>query len=163
MIALLSLRRFTQKIVPLHDIEFLIDCCCDIEAVDYRGWSVLMHSIFQRRTDVAEMLLTRGVNPNFVDNNRLSAMHLACWTSNVDMIEILISKGCSTNSEDLYKATRLFYCIGPRFEEIKSILLKNKANTHHEDMFGSSCHDYLRTTRDKKEQMIFYYNYHSDR
>ena len=160
LIALLWLRRFTQKLVPLNDFEFLINCGCNIDAVDYRGWNVLMHSIFQRRTDVAEMLLTRGANPNFIDNNRLSAMHLACWTSNIDMIEILISKGCSTNSEDLYKATPLFYCIGPRFEEIKNILLKNEANTHHEDMFGFTCHDYLRTTQNKKEQMIFYNNYH---
>ena len=161
LIVVLSPRQFTpQKQVPLTDIEFLINCGCDIEAVDCRGWSVLMHSIFQRRTDVAEILLTRGVNPNFVDNNRLSAMHLACWTLNIDMVEMLISKGCSTNSEDLYKATPLFYCIGPKFEEIRSILLENGADTHHEDMFGFTCHEYPRTAQNKNEQMIFHGGYH---
>ena len=160
MIALLPQRRFTKKQVPLNDIEFLIDCGCDIEAVDCRGWSVLMHSIFQRRVDVAEMLLARGVNPNFVDNNRLSAMHLASWTLNIDIIEILLNRGCSTNSEDLYNATPLFYCISPKFEEIRSILLENGADTHHEDMFGFTCHDYLRKTENKINQMIFGWGYH---
>ena len=159
LIALLSLRRFTQNHVPLTDIEFLINCGCDLEAVDCRGWSVLMHSVFQRRTDVAEILLTRGVNPNFVDSNSLSAMHLACWTLNIDMIEILISKGCSTNSEDLYKATPLFYCIGPKFDEIRSILLENGADTYHEDMFGFTCHDYPKTTHNITEQMTYHGGY----
>ena len=160
LIALLPQRRFTEKQVPLNDIEFLIDCGCDIEAVDCRGWSVLMHSIFQRHVDVAEMLLTRGVNPNFVDNNRLSAMHLASWTLNIDIIEILLNRGCSTNSEDLYNATPLFYCISPKFEEIRSILLENGADTHHEDMFGFTCHDYLRKTENKINQLIFGWGYH---
>eukprot|EP00300_Choanocystis_sp_HF-7_P021583 c20799_g3_i1.p1 GENE.c20799_g3_i1~~c20799_g3_i1.p1 ORF type:complete len:1755 (-),score=536.14 c20799_g3_i1:28-4776(-) len=68
----------------------------DINALDTRGWSPLMHSAMTNDGPLAEALLKAGASPHTRNAHGFSAMMWATWCDSHDVLEVL-KKTCGEN------------------------------------------------------------------
>ncbi|VTJ92030.1 Hypothetical predicted protein, partial [Marmota monax] len=48
----------------MHIVEELLKCGVNLEHRDMGGWTALMWACYKGRTEVVELLLSHGANPN---------------------------------------------------------------------------------------------------
>ncbi|XP_066911212.1 uncharacterized protein [Clytia hemisphaerica] len=118
----------------LEDIELLLDST-DLSK-SYLGLNLLMYCIFMENADSVRLLLNRGFDPNFVDSNQMSALHLACAKSKIEIIRLLLEQGANANRENACEETPMFFAHGSNFSEIQSLLIQYGANKGHRNIFG---------------------------
>ena len=73
---------------------FLIDKKCPLDALDHEGITALHHCIINDATELAELLLTQGANPNArVPDTWVSPLAIAALEKNLPLAQLLISFG----------------------------------------------------------------------
>ncbi|XGW04309.1 hypothetical protein V3C99_015459 [Haemonchus contortus] len=81
----------------------LLDC------EDKNGHTPLLMAVMNGRTDLVELLLSKGANINHRDRDGHSAVHWAVVCGQLDMLNFLISKGADIEAPDSLKAAPLHY------------------------------------------------------
>lgn len=72
-----------------------------VQSVDQQGCSALLLAVRRNDSDVAEVLLDAGANPNHFDNSGVTACHYASGRGSVGILKLLLAaKGDPTKTDD---------------------------------------------------------------
>ena len=84
----------------------ILDVGVPVDGVDGIGRTALRCAAMDNRTDITELLLSRGADVNKrCGRNHDTALHWAAFHNNTDVIEALLKHGASTNIKDSYGRT----------------------------------------------------------
>ena len=84
----------------------MLDVGVPVDGVDGIGRTALRCAAMDNRTDITELLLSRGTDVNKrCGRNHDTALHWAAFHNNTDVIEALLKHGASTNIKDSYGRT----------------------------------------------------------
>ncbi|KAJ6646569.1 Transient receptor potential channel pyrexia [Pseudolycoriella hygida] len=84
-------------------------------------------SCFVKRHDLLEYLISVGADPNFIDANGISALHLAAFSGCVDSVQFLLSHDIDINLQPRTYTPLHFAAFGNAKETAK-LLIKNGAS-----------------------------------
>ena len=76
----------------------LLDAGADVDARDARQRTPLAHATYRRRLDCLRILLTRGADPNALDEDGASVVDIALKAGSDDCASELIKAGGSASS-----------------------------------------------------------------
>ena len=87
-------------------LEEMLDVGVPVDSVYEGGCTALQCAAMYKRTEVTELLLSRGadVNKQSVDDHS-TALHWAAFKNSTDVIEVLLKHGASTNIKDRFGDT----------------------------------------------------------
>src|SRR5204863_218118 len=71
------------------------------------GNNTLMYASHNGHTKIVELLVKRGVNANFKNNNRNTALMIAAYNGYKEIVEMLIEIGADFNCKNEYKKDAL--------------------------------------------------------
>jgi ankyrin repeat protein len=98
----------------------------------------LQYAIFLDREEIAAVLLGHGANPNCVDENGLTPLHLAIRSSKIstEFLRRLIDAGANINKEDGNHHTPLYEAITQGANDAIILLLNHGAECkpHHQEL-----------------------------
>ena len=87
-------------------VKEMLDVGVPVDSEDGVGLTALQWAAWKNRTDVMELLLSRGADVNKQsDCYHATALHLAAFCNNTDVIKVLLKIGASTNIKDRYGDT----------------------------------------------------------
>ncbi len=91
-----------------RQIEEIIKLGVDIDAVDKKGYSALMHAVYLTREKALQSLIRLGADLDIqdIDKHQTALIH-AAENEYVDSCELLIAAGADTSVKDLYGGTAL--------------------------------------------------------
>ena len=114
--------------VRIRIIALLLDAGADINAVDNYGQTALFMAIASENTLVAEFLINRGANIEYIEPEGGSlALHGVCATGNTKLFDILMEKGAKSqvNLADHQGMTPFLYaCLNGRVDIAKRLFDK---------------------------------------
>ena len=113
---------------PLNTIEEIISKYNPDDVRKYGG-EYLCLAIEYGRTDVAELLLNKGVDVNYINNDGKSLISYAVICGQIKSVLLLIENGADINAKDNLNKTPLDYANDYRRTKIAELLRKNKAET----------------------------------
>lgn len=104
-------------------------------ARNLQGDTPLLVAAKYGRSNIVQMLLARGANPNELDHQGLSALHAAALSGNETIIEALANRSADMNIRDNTGRTPLMYAVQKGNMAVVRSLLKHKAlpNTPMQD------------------------------
>ncbi|KAL7300569.1 hypothetical protein TKK_0006563 [Trichogramma kaykai] len=128
-----------------------------VDAQDKFGRTPLHYAVESSKqycTETVQALLKRGANPNILDKNGMTPLHVCCQKKCVDLA-IMLFKHCDDkyrplqiNTRDKFGKTPLHYAVEQQDEELFEILLKNEADSHLSDYEGlTPLHTICKTSR----------------
>jgi hypothetical protein len=110
-------------------VEWMLTQDIDLDAVSKdRGYSALMDCVWKKNLGLARILISRGVNLDFVSNDNQSALVLAVGEGSVELVRILAEAGADPDKSDALGMSAYSYAKLFHNEEILKILEKY----HHE-------------------------------
>ncbi|GLV44472.1 Ankyrin [Carabus blaptoides fortunei] len=77
---------------------------------------------------IIEELLKHGADPNIVNNEDISPLHLACSGVNINVVKLLLAHGANINWQDFNGYTPLHYAIERNLRTVITFLLENNAD-----------------------------------
>ena len=87
-------------------LKEMLDVGVPVDGEIELGTAALQCAAVCNRTDLAQLLLSRGVDVNKRSGyGHLTALHWAAYYNNTDVIEVLLKHGASTNIKDCYGNT----------------------------------------------------------
>lgn len=89
--------------------------------------SALHSSIAARRSDIAQLLLTKGANPNLPGQGGVTVFHEVAGTGQVDIAEMVLKHGGDVNAADDSGKTPLGYAVANNKDAMRAWLLANGA------------------------------------
>ena len=79
----------------------MLDVGVPVDSEDVVGRTALQWAAWKNRTDVTELLLSKGADVNKRSGgDHATALHMAALNNNTDVIEVLLKHGASTNVTD---------------------------------------------------------------
>ncbi|MAF10292.1 hypothetical protein CMK11_07565 [Candidatus Poribacteria bacterium] len=124
--------------------------------------SYLCYCACVERTDIAELLLQLGADPNAPEAlaNRGRALHEACGRADVEMVELLLAHGADPNAEVDSSGTCQHIVTahdrgGPRREHVLRILREHGAVPAPYDMTTEELRDALASDDERVENEVF--------
>ena len=102
------IERFTTAAFDgdVSKVKEMLDVGVPADSEDEFGWAALERAAWKNRTDVTELLLSRGADVNKRSGDvHLTALHQAALYNSTDVIEVLLKHGASTNITDRYGNT----------------------------------------------------------
>ena len=100
--------RFTDAAIDgdVSEVKEMLDVGVPVDGVDGIGRTALRCAAVDNRTDVTELLLSRGADVNKRSGlHHQTALHSAAYYNSTDGIEVLLKHGASTNIKDLFGDT----------------------------------------------------------
>ena len=71
-----------------------------VNCLDSFGWTPLYNALARHQTEIAELLLSIGANPNFQHKNGKTILHEMAYVGNYKAIEMLVDNNVDVNDED---------------------------------------------------------------
>lgn len=109
----------------LQAVKKLVDCGAEIDAQTPYQHTPLHESVCDGCAVLADFLLSRGANPNALDNESDSPLHLAI---DAETTRILIRHGANPNAVSSYGYTPLYNAVNCNQIERAKVLLYNGAD-----------------------------------
>ncbi|MFC1793591.1 ankyrin repeat domain-containing protein [Planctomycetota bacterium] len=123
----------------IAEVKRLIDTGANISSLSCdSGSSVrtpLHEAAIAGHKDVAEILLSRGAQPDALDNLRYTPLHCAAEHGHKDMASLLINKGADVNAKTLEDWTPLHLVCQQGKREVAKFLIENGADPKAKDIF----------------------------
>jgi ankyrin repeat protein len=98
------------------------------QKADTLGWSPLLFSAREGHTEVVNVLLAAGADPNFVDNYAETPLHWAAWMGRVGVVRALVAARAKVDMENVHSESCLHIASCENNLEIMSILLAAGSN-----------------------------------
>ena len=95
--------RFTDAAIDgdVSEVKEMLDVGVPVDSVDVVGRTALQWAVVYHKTDVTQLLLSRGADVNKRSGlHRQTALHKAASNNSTDVIEVLLKHGASTNIKD---------------------------------------------------------------
>jgi ankyrin repeat protein len=136
-----------QEARPLHTAAlngqadmaaFLIQRGAEVDSRDSEGRTALMIAAGFTHSDVAQVLLAAGADPDTEDATWGDRpIHYAACAGDMETVRLLIAKGVNVNSRNRYNgATALHYAAGKGALPLVNLLLANGAEVNSPDKTG---------------------------
>ncbi|EAY09151.1 hypothetical protein TVAG_363660 [Trichomonas vaginalis G3] len=108
--------------------KYILDHCPDItKKGNFYGRRAFENVINENRYDIAEILISHGVDVNIMNDVEESALHLAAINGRKELVELFISNGVDVNIKERYNHTPLHYAAKNGNKEIVQLLIDNGA------------------------------------
>lgn len=114
------------------------------------GNTLLMMSIKNSNTNIADFLLRNGANPNIQDLGGATPLHIASRNSDTGSVNLLISFKADINKKDAEGYTPLMRAVDSKSVEIVSTLVKSGANIQLKNNYKNTAIDLKNLIRDKE-------------
>ena len=98
-----------------------------LDDIDEYGFTPLIESAIMRRMDVAEQLISRGININKPDVTGRTALHWAVDNNDVEFATLMLEKGANPNAYTRAGLSVLVYPVLRGHDAIKQLLYKHGA------------------------------------
>ncbi len=113
----------TELIFKVNDLDE-----CDKEyLVD--GWTALHYAASEGHTDIAEVLLQAGCNPQIQNEDGWTALHYAAYKGHGSIAEAVLKAGCNADIQEKVGWTALHYAASEGHGDIAEALLKAGCNS----------------------------------
>nr|XP_022302301.1 uncharacterized protein LOC111110199 isoform X3 [Crassostrea virginica] len=113
----------------------------DLTATDENGKTALHHCANNLDTDNTDALLSHGAQPNTIDKNGQTPLHIAAKKNAVEIIEMLAVNGALLDYPDAKTGqTALHYAVAKNFLASVQILIFSGADTTIKDKQGRTPH-----------------------
>ncbi|XP_067045027.1 transient receptor potential cation channel subfamily A member 1-like isoform X2 [Acropora muricata] len=132
-----------KMLTPLHyaawfnasgAVECLIENGADVESSSAFGQKPLHYVVSRASVELVEKMLTKGkANPNSLDNQKFTPLHLAAQRGRLDILEILLAHGADFRLQNDEDETAIHIAAKEGRNEILRHLLQRAS------MAGSSC------------------------
>ncbi len=117
-----------ECIVNLHQ---LLATGYDINALDNTGYNILHHAYIRYRTDIAEVVLQYGADPDVFDRDGKTLLIRAAQDNNLKFIQLLTSFGTDYELYDSKQDSPLLWASFKGHLNIVVYLIENGANPYH--------------------------------
>lgn len=117
-------------------VNRLLAAGASMQAVDERGRSALLASVYNRRNEVARALILAGADVNRKDGELNSPFLVAAATGQIDIVRLALSHGADPRSTDRYDGTALIAASQHGNVEIVKLLLKAGLSVDHVNQLG---------------------------
>ena len=100
--------RFTDAAIDgdVSEVKEMLDLGVPVDSEDEIGLTALQLAVVYHKTDVTQLLLSRGADVNKRSGlHHQTALHKAASNNSTDVIEVLLKHGASTNIKDRYGDT----------------------------------------------------------
>ena len=85
----------------VDEVKWMLEHDVDLNAVSKdRGYSALMDCVWKKNLDLAKILVSKGVNLDFLSSDNQSALVLAVGEGNVEMVRLLSDAGANPDKAD---------------------------------------------------------------
>jgi len=140
----------------IYQVKKLIDAGSNVNAVDASGWSALMYTVGRESSEIEQLLLQSGADPNLSSHRGETALMTAALNPEWD--DDLVKAGARTNAQNQDGQTALMILAGKCREswvdycasEIQRALLAG-ADASLKDKIGRNALDYLKKASCGKE------------
>ena len=109
-------------------IELLIAKDAEIEALDARSRTPLLHAATHRRSSAAKCLLGHGADVLYKDLDGRTALHIAAENDRAATVALLIEHGADVNTRLPHGTTPLHSALLLGFEDIAALMLEAGAD-----------------------------------
>ncbi|MGB8367217.1 MAG: ankyrin repeat domain-containing protein [Candidatus Babeliales bacterium] len=98
----------------------------------------LMRSVMRNNTEIVELLLKNGADPNLNDRYNQTALMIAVEWGNIDLVTLLIEHNANIGHQDCLGQTALMNAT--KYGNINSValLIEHNANINHQDRWGQT-------------------------
>eukprot|EP00053_Salpingoeca_punica_P010815 m.96717 g.96717 ORF g.96717 m.96717 type:complete len:351 (+) comp15497_c0_seq1:1022-2074(+) len=110
--ALEAVFRSLEKSSQIEVLEKYLKDGGNIDAVDERGRSLLMASIFLYNKVAFQLLLDHGANIQYVNKDGHTALEYAAWRGRLSMVRALLQRGAKADTVDMFGLTPLHKACG---------------------------------------------------
>lgn len=100
--------------------------------------TMLHEASFQGYTNIVQLLLSRGANPNIQDLDETTPLHIACENGYIDIIKLLLQAGANPNTLNRFKMSPLHESAYDGSFEIINLLLLAGADPNLRDAEGNT-------------------------
>ncbi|XP_058802510.1 ankyrin-1-like [Phymastichus coffea] len=115
-------------------IDFLMSDACDVNAVDYEGFSALHYAVQWCSGKTVIKLIEAGADVHCRTKERqFTPLHLAAKRRNPNKLNILVQSAANVNSEDIDKLTPLHLALLEGTAEVVERLIKYGSNLGYPD------------------------------
>lgn len=124
----------------------------DINIVSEYGENLLHEAISCNNVNVAKLLIQKGINIDFQDNNGRTPIFYAVNHDNISMVRALLDEQCDLSIEDEFGNQVLWTAVmGARGEySITKLLMEQKPDVNHINRAGRSPLDFAKQINDKE-------------
>lgn len=120
------------------DLTTQLEMGAFVDTLDAAGQSALHHACDQGHSDVVELLLSRGANPDIANRNRATPLHTACIKGQGGCVELLLSAGASAGAQAGNGATPLHATCLEGHAVCTQLILQAGADCNAVDAGGST-------------------------
>lgn len=119
-------------------IEKLLDAGEALEAPGRFGHTPLLAAVCARKLEAVRALLSRGADPNYVTNERQSALQTACMNGDLEIAAALIDAGAQLELRDDRGATPVYWAANRGFPSMVQLLRDRGADVNAADATGTT-------------------------
>ena len=101
---------------------------CDFTNMVIDNDPIVIWATIKRHTQIVELLLEKGVDPNLANKDGLTPLYVASRNKHTKLVKLLLSNGANPNLEKENVATPLFLASRNGHMEIVTLLLNAEAN-----------------------------------
>ncbi len=98
--------------------------------VQYRSWldeSYLHFAALFNKSELAELLINKGIDKNTVKKGNLAPLHIAVVAGNIDVVKLLVQKGANLGVKSKDGGTPLHFAVAAGKDEIADFLRQSGA------------------------------------
>ena len=112
----------------VEEVKWMLEQDVDLNAVSNdRGYSALMDCVWKKNLEIAKVLVSKGVNFDFVSSDNQSALTLAVGAGNAELVKILSDAGASPDKFDALGMSAWTYAKLFKRQDLLDLMEKN----HH--------------------------------
>lgn len=112
----------------VEEVKWMLEQDVDLNAVSNdRGYSALMDCVWKKNLEIAKLLVSKGVNLDFVSSDNQSALTLAVGAGNAELVKILSDAGASPDKFDALGMSAWTYAKLFKRQDLLDLMEKN----HH--------------------------------
>jgi ankyrin repeat protein len=113
----------------------------DLNQIDSGGWTPALHAAAQGYTDILELLLDNGANPDIANIKEITPLHYAARYENISICKLLVEHGANPNKQDEFGNTALMIAAQLGNIEILKMLLNSGADINVKNKLGLNAKD----------------------
>lgn len=76
-----------------------------INSINKFGHNLLIHAVISGQLNAARLLIDKGIDLNFTDNDGNTALHIGLFKKNYDLVDLLLAKGAKVNIKNNHNET----------------------------------------------------------
>ena len=133
-----------------HMVLLLIDSGVDVN-VKEQCFSPLHCAAQQGHTEITELLIAKGANPNAIDMMGETPLHAAVLGGHKDVVIVLLAGGADVDAENRMQRTPLHFAAKEGYLEVVEVLLAQGANVNAKDKSPSRTPLHYAAQQDHKD------------